>query len=630
VPRPNFLDELAFFNTKLVKGELHRNLLSDDRVVGILQEEFKIIWAAIFPYLPSESQFHFPENRSRAYATPNFYKDLEGPLYSKWVEWQEKEFIDVSNIHRAGSLLHKAYQTALTHESKTKLLCQIEDILKDDFCLSLSDFDEATKDFTCISAFSLMSLGLLHLAWECHCEGKSRGEFESWFLNSHSRTRKRSITTNELRSYSNLLLSQKRGSQWVLDARFLLTKSLYLYAFDADQEVNREQFVAILNLYGRICDGVSKRRNVAFEDLLDITFEQLSQGQSKHSLKIFSAAIPFNFKTAVNLRIQNLLIKPLSVGFNEVGVDTGKSGQEENLVGLLIADLATPISERSQYDLNRRKKLGILTSYLMLPVILHDRSVKQEEITRAKEQASEMLDFAAGLSHEISHYLEPPIDFIADLYDETSQGSETTITRNHNTRNSSLRSAYASSIWLSDIIDLFVRFLKRELLNDEIGKSLIEELFSDVQNRVTRIVNNDGNFHAKLGKEKLDQIEIELDCSELQDNHMTVFDREGLKTTLVNLIVNSFKSFSPENGTYCAVRVFSDGEVMTFSVIDDGIGFTLDEAESFAKPGQQSGSGIGTKIVRMLATSFGGNIRVVQRKDPTVVELSLPLALKKR
>jgi signal transduction histidine kinase len=112
-------------------------------------------------------------------------------------------------------------------------------------------------------------------------------------------------------------------------------------------------------------------------------------------------------------------------------------------------------------------------------------------------------------------------------------------------------------------------------------------------------------------------------------------DERSIKQVLLNLLSNAVK-FTPEHGT---VKVFARREKdggMVLGVSDTGIGIAAeDQAKVFDSFGQgkhdvaiaDKGTGLGLTIVKGLAESHGGSVRLESQEGVgTTVTLRLPPA----
>lgn len=126
------------------------------------------------------------------------------------------------------------------------------------------------------------------------------------------------------------------------------------------------------------------------------------------------------------------------------------------------------------------------------------------------------------------------------------------------------------------------------------------------------------------------QIAFELDLPDVR----LAGDRDQLDQVWTNLIGNAIK-FSPDGGQI-AIRVETDGSVVTVRVADQGIGIAPEDRERVferffkadrARSRKYEGSGLGLAIVKQIVTLQGGEIAVESELGQgTAFVVSLPLA----
>lgn len=118
------------------------------------------------------------------------------------------------------------------------------------------------------------------------------------------------------------------------------------------------------------------------------------------------------------------------------------------------------------------------------------------------------------------------------------------------------------------------------------------------------------------------------DLSEKKDVHLefetniehfeTIFDQDKLEKILFNLLSNAFK-FTPEHGSIAVALKMGEGNMLSISVRDSGIGIPADKMERIFERFFQNdvpntmvnqGSGIGLSITREFVKAHGGTITV--------------------
>jgi PAS domain S-box-containing protein len=101
---------------------------------------------------------------------------------------------------------------------------------------------------------------------------------------------------------------------------------------------------------------------------------------------------------------------------------------------------------------------------------------------------------------------------------------------------------------------------------------------------------------------------------------------------LLNLLQNAFDAISDVDGDrWIAVQVRSDGQKITFSVIDSGPGISSDVREHMMEPFFTTkpvgkGTGLGLSISRSIAQDHGGELRYEEHDGHTCFSLTLPIS----
>jgi two-component system OmpR family sensor kinase len=106
-------------------------------------------------------------------------------------------------------------------------------------------------------------------------------------------------------------------------------------------------------------------------------------------------------------------------------------------------------------------------------------------------------------------------------------------------------------------------------------------------------------------------------------------DRHQLTTALVELLRNAIAPHAPGRPTVVALSAGIAGGALTISVRDDGVGIAATDQPRlfrlFAAGGPGAGPGIGLALVRVIAESHGGSVRVESAQGiGTTVVVTLP------
>jgi len=129
------------------------------------------------------------------------------------------------------------------------------------------------------------------------------------------------------------------------------------------------------------------------------------------------------------------------------------------------------------------------------------------------------------------------------------------------------------------------------------------------------------------------KIHMETDIGDEKEIPPLKLDRERILQAVRNLVGNAVK-FTPENGSI-AVRVYTTGTAVRFSIKDTGPGISRNDLETiFEKfhqvegqpPGSLKGTGLGLAFVRNIVTAHGGSVwaESEEGKGSTFI-FSLPL-----
>ena len=113
------------------------------------------------------------------------------------------------------------------------------------------------------------------------------------------------------------------------------------------------------------------------------------------------------------------------------------------------------------------------------------------------------------------------------------------------------------------------------------------------------------------------KIDMETDIGDEKEVPLLKLDRERILQAVRNLVGNAVK-FTPQNGSI-AVRVYSAGTTVRFSIKDTGPGVSREDLETiFEKfhqvrgqpPGSLKGTGLGLAFVKQIITAHGGKVWV--------------------
>lgn len=220
-----------------------------------------------------------------------------------------------------------------------------------------------------------------------------------------------------------------------------------------------------------------------------------------------------------------------------------------------------------------------------------DAKIEAEIANRTKS------DFLANMSHELRTPLNSIIGFSDAMIDGISGNLEP---RQEHYLHHISNSGHHLLTLINDILDLS---------KIEAGKMDLHLEIIDVGKVVDEIVT----MTETLSSEK--KINIEVDMPEQIPGIQA--DRSKFKQILYNLVGNAIKF--TDSGGKITVRAETDDRTIRVSVIDTGIGISLNDQEKLFKPFSQidssssriyQGTGLGLALVKELVESHGGRIWV--------------------
>jgi two-component system phosphate regulon sensor histidine kinase PhoR len=261
----------------------------------------------------------------------------------------------------------------------------------------------------------------------------------------------------------------------------------------------------------------------------------------------------------------------------------------------------------------RLVQLGVVGLAVLIAVvgtfIVVRASVQERRLAALKS------DFVANVSHELKTPLAS-VRMFAELLTTGRVASD-------DKRKEYLQIILGESERLSNLIDNVLDFAKVER-----GKEAYEFREGDLGDVVTRAVD--------MQRYRAERQDIELTVE--VENTPAVFDSRALELAVVNMIDNAFKYAKGTEEVRVTVQPVPDDEGggAKVRVVDEGPGIQEDEQQVIfdrfvrgrdAKDRHVRGSGIGLALVKHIADSHGGEVRVespVQDGRGTAFELRIP------
>ena len=219
------------------------------------------------------------------------------------------------------------------------------------------------------------------------------------------------------------------------------------------------------------------------------------------------------------------------------------------------------------------------------------------DITEHDRIESVRRDFVANVSHE----LKTPIGALSLLADSLAADTEPEVVA---------RLAGRMQIEIQRVANTIDDLLTLAMLEDESGRP-------DEQVDIGAVVAAAGDRISETAEQR----DVKVVVSMPADLAPMRGSRLHLESAVFNLLDNAIKFSDP--GERVDVEVETDGQTLTLSVTDDGIGIPAAEQsrifERFyrvdrARSRSTGGTGLGLSIVRHVALNHGGDVRVTSRE----------------
>lgn len=129
----------------------------------------------------------------------------------------------------------------------------------------------------------------------------------------------------------------------------------------------------------------------------------------------------------------------------------------------------------------------------------------------------------------------------------------------------------------------------------------------------------------KLATRDLNNREIEVRISSVEESPWVDIDYRALQQVLLNLVSNSVDALADTMQPQVTLEVQPVGDFVQLRVIDNGIGMTEDQIENLFKPfytNKKKGTGLGLAIAKRLLAKMGAVIKIESKKEEgTVVSI---------
>lgn len=255
-----------------------------------------------------------------------------------------------------------------------------------------------------------------------------------------------------------------------------------------------------------------------------------------------------------------------------------------------------------------------LYAYKRARMNLRDR--REREAQRQKEELDQMkFRFFTNISHE----LRTPLTLILlPLESMMRDNSDSKLMPQ-------MKTMYQNANQLLSLVNHILDFRKLET-----GGEKLHLIKGNICEFVENIV--------LLFREAMNEKHIKVEIENSVKNPVITFDNSMMKKILNNLLSNALK-FTPEGGhihVSLSQDTASEGEILTISVADSGIGIPEKDLDSIfdrfyrsENSSMSTGSGIGLNLVRQYARMHGGDVSVESELNKgTVFRVSIPMWLK--
>jgi PAS domain S-box-containing protein len=251
------------------------------------------------------------------------------------------------------------------------------------------------------------------------------------------------------------------------------------------------------------------------------------------------------------------------------------------------------------------------------------RKLQEIEAKAARERAEAANKAKSRFLANMSHELRTPLNAVIGFTDLMRQQMFGALGNQRYEEYATL--IYDSGQLLLDLITDMLDMAKIEAGKLELNLELVD-LTGTIEDSVRLLVD------------RADNCGLEIVVSAPKTPISLTADRRAVKQVLLNLLTNAIK-FTPAGGQI-DVCVHADGDRVTLSVRDTGIGIPAHELPRLGRPFEQvcgdpmlakSGTGLGLALVRALVEKHGGAMRIQSEEGVgTEVSVDFPLTPAKR
>lgn len=261
--------------------------------------------------------------------------------------------------------------------------------------------------------------------------------------------------------------------------------------------------------------------------------------------------------------------------------------------------------------------LGVASLYLGFVLIIIRETALADDLRVAREQAEDAMRQRTRFFSQINHELRTPLNGILGLTRMLSvhvQGQAGAKT---------LRDLQSSAGLLKTVVDDVLDFAKLDT-----GAVQLESLTFDLSDAIGRMVQQYQTLAADKG------LNFKYEVA-LGSTGWRMGDPTRLTQILHNILTNAIKFTAKGDITVSVHR--AEGNIVTLSVADTGIGMDADQLRSLFEPFRQAsastarqfgGTGLGMSIVKMLVDAMCGTITVQSAPGRgTKIDMNLPFAM---